>query len=165
MKIKTITASALAVLTVMTAGAAANAHTYTGYNTYNSYDYSYDYGYNYNSITKETAKLQQPFVNTVTKSYNGIDGVKLTFSFSPSEGNYGFADGYEVKVCQKHRSEKNWRQAEIFDVYDDNGDDPEYVTGAQDDFEFAVKVRAFYEVNGRRVYSDWSRTAYGDTRM
>ena len=168
MKIKTITASALAVLTVMTAGASvANAYTYTGYTNTNSYyDNSYSTGYNYNSITKETAKLQQPFVHTVTKKYDGIDGVKLIFQFSPSEGNYGFADGYEAKVCQKYRTEKNWRQAEIFDVRDtDDCGEPEYITGAQDDFEFAVKIRAYYEVNGRRIYSDWSKTSYGDTRM
>ena len=154
MKISKNIIAAIAALTVMSAAPAAlvNAETYAGYSRY----YSTGFGV----MTDENNELQTPFVNTVTKSYNGVDGVKLTFSFEPSEGAYGFADGYEVKVSSRYINEKSWRKAEIVDIQD-----TEYVTGAQDDFEFAVKIRAYYEVNGSRVYSDWSSTAYGDTRM
>ncbi len=117
-------------------------------------------------IAQEAVRLQRPFINTVSKSYQGYDGVKLTFAFNDVEGVRGIANGYEAGVSRREVGAKTWNSSEVVDAneFDDDGF-PIFTIVAPQDYEFAVKIRAYYEINGKRYYSDWSDTAYGDTRM
>ena len=85
----------------------------------------------------------------------GEDCVETYFEWDPVSG----ADGYEVTVQNKFYEEETYREpAETYEVTD-----PNYVAGAQDLFDFQIKVRAFKGNGDSRVYSDWSNEAVGST--
>lgn len=82
----------------------------------------------------------------------GDDCVESYFEWDPVEG----ADGYEVYVQNKYYEEYSYRYPETYVVTECN-----YVCGAQDFFDFRIKVRAFQGSEEERVYSDWSSFASG----
>ena len=82
----------------------------------------------------------------------GEDRVEVWFEWDPVEG----ADGYEVSEENKYYSETEYREPETFEVTDNS-----YVTGAQDNFDFRIKVRAFKGSGADRVYGEWSSFATG----
>ena len=85
----------------------------------------------------------------------GEDSIEVYFEWDPVEG----ADGYEVSSRNKFYSEETFREPEeIVEVTDTS-----FTTGAQDYFDFLIKVRAFKGSGDSRVYSDWSEEAAGFT--
>lgn len=83
----------------------------------------------------------------------GEDAAEVHFEWDPVEG----ADGYEVSVQNKYFAEKEYREpAETVETTDTL-----YVDGAQDYFDFRIKVRAFKGNDSERVYGDWSSFAEG----
>ena len=83
----------------------------------------------------------------------GDDCVEVYFEWDPVEG----ADGYEVIEQNKFYGEEEFREPEETVETTDTS----YVTGAQDYFDFKIKVRAFKGDGDSRVYSEWSNDAYG----
>ena len=87
----------------------------------------------------------------------GEDAINVVFEWDSVEG----AIGYEITEENKFRTEDEFREP-----YSDNiivTDKNLYVTGAQDDFDFRIKVRA-YRGDGENIeYSDWSEYAYGSS--
>ncbi|SFC97402.1 putative quinol monooxygenase [Butyrivibrio sp. YAB3001] len=65
----------------------------------------------------------------------GEDCAEVYFEWDPVEG----ADGYEVSEENKYYSEKEYREPEKVEVVDNS-----YVTGAQDYFDFRIRVRYQY---------------------
>ncbi|MCR5558255.1 MAG: hypothetical protein K6F75_11955 [Butyrivibrio sp.] len=85
----------------------------------------------------------------------GEDSIEVYFEWDPIEG----ADGYEVSSKNKFYEEENFREPEeTVEVTDTS-----FVTGAQDYFDFLIKVRAFKGSGDSRVYSEWSEEAAGFT--
>jgi hypothetical protein len=82
----------------------------------------------------------------------GEDCAEVCFEWDPVEG----ADGYEVSEENKYYSEKEYREPETVEVADNT-----YVTGAQDYFDFRIRVRAFKGEGADRVYGEWSSFATG----
>ena len=83
----------------------------------------------------------------------GEEAVEVHFVWDPVEG----ADGYEVSAQTKYYAEKEYREpAETVETTDTL-----YVDGAQDYFDFRIKVRAFKGNDSERVYGDWSSFAEG----
>lgn len=82
----------------------------------------------------------------------GEDCVEVYFEWDPVEG----ADGYEVSAENKYYSEKEYREPETFEITDNS-----YVAGAQDYFDFRIKVRAFKGEGSERTYGEWSSSATG----
>lgn len=83
----------------------------------------------------------------------GEDCVEVYFEWEPVDG----ADGYEVKTQNKYYEEETYREpAEVLETVENS-----YVAGAQDYFDFKIKVRAIKEDGGSRVYSEWSNEAVG----
>ncbi len=102
--------------------------------------------------TSEASTLAVPEVKDgVTRS--GEDCVEVYFEWNPVDG----AEGYEVSSQNKYYEEENFREpAETVETTDTS-----FVTGAQDYFDFQIKVRAFKGSGADRVYSDWSNEAVG----
>ena len=85
----------------------------------------------------------------------GEDSIEVYFEWDPVEG----ADGYEVSSRNKFYEEESFREPEeTVEVTDTS-----FVTGAQDYFDFLIKVRAFKGSGDSRVYSEWSEEAAGFT--
>ena len=87
----------------------------------------------------------------------GEDAINVVFEWNPIDG----ADGYEVIEENKFCEEDEYRE-----VTEDSTaitTDTTYVTGAQDDFDFRIKVRAFRGDGENREYSEWSEYSYGST--
>ena len=82
----------------------------------------------------------------------GEDCAEVVFDWDPVEG----ADGYEVSEENKYYSEKEYREPETVEISDNS-----YVTGAQDYFDFRIRVRAFKGNGAERVYGEWSSFATG----
>ena len=80
----------------------------------------------------------------------GDDCVEVYFEWEPVDG----ADGYEVSEKNKYYEEDSYRDPETSETTECS-----YVTGAQDYFDFIIKVRAFKGAGDNRVYSDWSSFA------
>ena len=85
----------------------------------------------------------------------GEDGAESYFEWSPVEG----ADGYEVSVLSKYYADTEFADPE--EVYETK--DTSYTVGAQDYFDFLIKVRAYKGEGSDRVYGDWSGEAAGFT--
>ncbi len=85
----------------------------------------------------------------------GEDCVETYFEWEPIDG----AEGYEVTVQNKYYEEETYREpAETFEITD-----PNYAAGAQDYFDFKIKVRAYKGSGDARIYSDYSNEAVGST--
>ena len=85
----------------------------------------------------------------------GEDCIEVYFEWDPIDG----AEGYEVSSRNKFYEEENFREPEeTVEVTDTS-----FVTGAQDYFDFLIKVRAFKGSGDSRVYSEWSEEAAGFT--
>ena len=85
----------------------------------------------------------------------GEDQIEVYFEWNPVDG----ADGYEVSEQNKFYGEETFREpAETVETTETS-----YVTGAQDYFDFLIKVRAFKGSGDSRVYSEWSNEAVGFT--
>jgi hypothetical protein len=82
----------------------------------------------------------------------GEDCAEVYFEWAPIEG----ADGYEVSVANKYFAEKDYREPETVETTEAN-----YVDGAQDYFDFQIKVRAFAGEGSDRTYGEWSSFAEG----
>lgn len=82
----------------------------------------------------------------------GDDCVEVYFEWDPIEG----ADGYEVTMENKYREEEEYREPETTEVTENS-----YVAGAQDEFDFRIKVRAFKGAGDDRTYGEWSSLATG----
>lgn len=99
------------------------------------------------------AKLAVPVVKDGVMR-PGEDAVESYFEWDKVEG----ADGYEVSVQNKFYADETFSEPEIFETTDCS-----YVVGAQDFFDFLIKVRAYKGTGADRVYSDWSEEAAGFT--
>ena len=86
---------------------------------------------------------------------DGPDGKESYFEWDAVEG----ADGYEISLLSKYYAEESFTEPE--EIYETT--DNFYVFGAQDYFDFIVKVRAYKGEGADRVYSDWSEEAAGFT--
>ena len=84
----------------------------------------------------------------------GEDAVEVVFTWDAVKG----ADGYEVYEENKFYDEDEYREAE---GVTSTTEDTTYTTGAQDYFDFRIKVRAYKGDGDSREYSDWSEFAYG----
>ena len=90
------------------------------------------------------------------KTLPGPDCVEVHFNWDASPG----AEGYEVLEENKYveRPDDYYTYPELTEVSDHY-----FVTGAQDDFDFRIRVRAYKTDGGRRIYSEWSDYATGGT--
>ncbi len=86
---------------------------------------------------------------------DGPEGKDSYFEWDVVEG----ADGYEISLLSKYYAEESFTEPE--EIYETT--DNFYVFGAQDYFDFIVKVRAYKGEGADRVYSDWSEEAAGFT--
>ena len=82
----------------------------------------------------------------------GEDCIEVYFEWDPVEG----ADGYEVSEENKYCSEEEYREPETVETTESS-----YVSSAQDDFDFRIKVRAFKGKGAERTYGEWSSFATG----
>ncbi len=99
----------------------------------------------------DTALLTPQVKDGVTRP--GEDCVEVYFEWDPIEG----ADGYEVSSQNKFYEEESFREPEeIVETTETS-----FVAGAQDYFDFLIKVRAFKGSGDSRVYSEWSNEAAG----
>ncbi len=107
----------------------------------------------YPSENCTTVALEVPKVNNGV-NYLGPDYISIHFNWNAVDG----AEGYEVWEDSKAESEaddrfRNPRFSEVGDRY--------YLTGGQDDFVHRIKVRAYKNKDGMRVFSEWSSYAIG----
>ncbi len=107
--------------------------------------------------TTATAETPAPTTLGVPEVKDGVsrageDCAEVYFEWAPIEG----ADGYEVSVANKYFAEKDYREPENVETTEAN-----YVDGAQDYFDFQIKVRAFAGAGGDRTYGEWSSFAEG----
>ena len=111
------------------------------------------------SVSSEEAvkeSLKTPVVKDgVTEP--GEDAINVVFEWTPVEG----ADGYEVLEENKFCEEDEFREPESDSTTVTT--DTTYVSSAQDDFDFRIKVRAFRGNGENREYSEWSEYSYGST--
>ena len=109
-----------------------------------------------NEVSEETADvaLATPMVKDGVMN-PGEDSIEVFFEWDPVDG----ADGYEVSCRNKYYEEESFREPE--ETVEVTG--TSFVTGAQDYFDFLIKVRAFKGSGDSRVYSDWSEEAAGFT--
>ncbi|SHN53835.1 hypothetical protein SAMN02745247_01097 [Butyrivibrio hungatei DSM 14810] len=85
----------------------------------------------------------------------GEDCVETYFEWNAIDG----ADGYEVSVLNKYYGEAEFTEpAEVYETTDCN-----YTLGAQDYWDFLIKVRAYKGTGADRVYGEWSEEAAGFT--
>ena len=82
----------------------------------------------------------------------GEDCAEVFFEWDPVEG----ATGYEVSEENKYYSEEEYREPETVDIAENS-----YVAGAQDYFDFRIKVRAYKGEGAERTYGEWSPFATG----
>ncbi len=81
----------------------------------------------------------------------------VTFEWDPISG----ADEYEIYEESKYRDEDEYHEPVAGLI--SHTPQTFYVTGAQDDFDFRIKVRAYRGEGENRVYGEWSEYAYGST--
>ncbi len=108
--------------------------------------------------TEEAVKedLQAPVVKDGATE-PGKEAINVVFKWDSVDG----ADGYEV-----HEENKFYEEDEYREVNEDSSSittDTTYVTGAQDDFDFRIKVRAYRGDGENREYSEWSDYSYGSS--
>ena len=84
----------------------------------------------------------------------GMESVDVYFEWEPVPG----ADGYEVCSESKFYEESEYRDPVTTEVTD-----PSFYTGAQDLFDFRIKVRAFKSDGAEKKYSEFSDYAYGSS--
>ena len=87
----------------------------------------------------------------------GEDAINVVFEWNPVDG----ADCYEVLEENKFCEEDEYREATEDST--STTTDTTYVTGAQDDFDFKIKVRAYRGDGESREYSEWSDYSYGSS--
>ena len=87
----------------------------------------------------------------------GEDAINVVFEWNPVDG----AEGYEVLEENKFCEEDEYR--EETEDSTSTTTDTTYVTGAQDDFDFRIKVRAYRGDGESREYSEWSDYSYGSS--
>lgn len=87
----------------------------------------------------------------------GEDAIKVVFEWNPVDG----ADGYEVLEENKFSEEDELREPDSDSTTVTT--DTTYVSSAQDDFDFRIKVRAYRGDGENREYSEWSEYSYGST--
>ncbi|MBO4458449.1 MAG: hypothetical protein J5802_12085 [Butyrivibrio sp.] len=87
----------------------------------------------------------------------GSDCVDVFFDWDAVEG----ADGYEVSSEMKFSEESEYKES---DTGVEEVTEPGYSCGAQDDFDFRIKVRSFKGEGSNKEYSDWSEPASGTTK-
>ena len=108
------------------------------------------------ATTSVITALATPTVNAgVTEP--GEDQISVRFEWEPIEG----ADGYEVIEENKFYKEDTYREPEEEQKVDTL--QTTYITGAQDYFDFRIKVRAYRGEGDNREFSEWSEYAYGST--
>ncbi|MCR5603096.1 MAG: SH3 domain-containing protein [Lachnospiraceae bacterium] len=103
--------------------------------------------------TVETDPLSIPIVKDGVRDISE-DAILVRFEWNQVNG----ADGYEVSEESKFCEEETYREPELSEVSENF-----FVSGAQDDFDFRIKVRAFRGTGDKREYSDWSDYATGST--
>ncbi len=104
--------------------------------------------------SKAAGALGVPAVKDgVTRS--GDDCIEVYFEWDKVEG----AEGYEVSVESKYYSEEEYRDPETVETTETS-----YVAGAQDDFDFRIKVRAYKGAGADRTYGEWSSFATGSAK-
>ncbi|SFC47716.1 hypothetical protein [Butyrivibrio sp. YAB3001] len=110
-------------------------------------------------ITEETTAVTALATPTVNAGGTepGEDQISVRFEWKPVEG----ADGYEVIEENKFYKEDTYREPEEEQKVDTS--QTTYVTGAQDYFDFRIKVRAYRCEGDNREFSEWSEYAYGST--
>ena len=84
----------------------------------------------------------------------GEESIQVLFEWNRIDG----ADGYEVCVENKFCEENNYREPEYCEVTDCS-----FTAGAQDDFDFRIKVRSYNGSGDKKVFSEWSEYATGKT--
>ena len=87
----------------------------------------------------------------------GEDAINVVFEWNPVDG----ADGYEVLEENKFCEEDEFREPDSDSTTVTT--DTTYVSSAQDDFDFRIKVRAYRGDGENREYSEWSSYSYGST--
>ncbi|MCR5501395.1 MAG: hypothetical protein K6F53_00130 [Lachnospiraceae bacterium] len=107
--------------------------------------------------TAEEAPAKAPETPAVKDGITepGEDSVIVRFTWDAVEG----ADGYEVCEENKYIKEDSFREPAYSETAENS-----YETGAQDEFDFRIKVRAFSGEGEDRIYSEWSAYASGTTR-
>ncbi|MCR4893057.1 MAG: hypothetical protein K5989_12865 [Lachnospiraceae bacterium] len=108
-------------------------------------------------VSGETARavaLQIPVVKDGIME-PGEEAIEVVFEWEAVEG----ADGYEILEESKYRTEETFREPENEVTADTS--QTTYRTGAQDEFDFRIKVRAYNGKGDDREYSEWSDYAYG----
>lgn len=107
--------------------------------------------------TKDEAKdsaLASPTVKDGVKK-QGPEGQDVYFEWNSVDG----ADGYEISVKSKYCEEQEYTEdASTYETTDNF-----YTVGAQDDFDFLIKVRAYKGEGASRTFSEWSNEAKGAT--
>ena len=101
-------------------------------------------------VSADTA-LAVPVVKDGEKR-SGEDCVEVYFEWGAVDG----ADGYEVSMQSKFYGDESFSDPQTVETTDTY-----YVAGAQDYFDFLIKVRAFKGDGETRVYSEWSEEAAG----
>ncbi|MBR4639822.1 MAG: hypothetical protein IKO79_04585 [Butyrivibrio sp.] len=106
---------------------------------------------------KDEAKdsaLAAPTVKDGVKK-QGPEGQDVYFEWNSVDG----ADGYEISVKSKYCEEQEYTEdASTYETTDNF-----YTVGAQDDFDFIIKVRAYKGEGANRTFSEWSTEAKGAT--
>ncbi len=105
----------------------------------------------------ETGQSGEVFVLGVPEVKDGvtvpaIDAVEVRFDWAPVEG----ADGYEVAASSKYYEDADYSEYERVET-----SETKYTAGAQDYYDFSIRVRAFAGAAGSRTYGEWSSPAIG----
>ncbi len=100
-----------------------------------------------------TDALEVPKVNNGV-NYFEPDYISIHFNWNAIDG----AEGYEVceEIKPENAADDLYGEPQISEATDHY-----YLTGGQDDFVHRIKVRAFKNKDGKRVYSEWSPYAEG----
>ncbi|MBQ7613714.1 MAG: hypothetical protein IJU77_01600 [Butyrivibrio sp.] len=98
-------------------------------------------------------KLKTPSVKDGVTT-EGEEAIQVRFDWDKIEG----AEGYEISEENKYCKEEAYREAEYSETTDNF-----FTCGAQDDFDFRIKVRAYKGTGEKRQYSEWSEYATGST--
>ncbi len=87
----------------------------------------------------------------------GEDEIDVVFTWDAVEG----ADGYEIREESKFCTEETFRKPD--NDLTSYTSQTTYICGAQDDFDFRIRVRSFRGEGDSREFSEWSEYAYGKT--
>ncbi len=87
----------------------------------------------------------------------GEEAINVVFNWEPVAG----ADGYEVLEENKYCTEEEFREPDAEST--SYTDQTTFVSSAQDDFDFRIKVRAYKGDGDSRQYSEWSEYAFGSS--